>query len=82
MFPYLIAGAIGFVVAKVVQDSNTSKYEEGGEVSEKENYRNYCSGCFKNNLSSHKCISCENTFNKLPNETWKKTCRDCYYKGK
>jgi len=36
MFPYLIAGAIGFVVAKVVQDSNTSKYEEGGEVSEKE----------------------------------------------
>jgi hypothetical protein len=56
--------------------------EEDFEVSEKENYRNYCSGCFKNNLSSHKCISCENTFNKLPNETWKKTCRDCYYKGK
>jgi hypothetical protein len=56
--------------------------EEDFEVPEKDNYRNYCSGCFKNNLSPHKCISCTNTFNKLPDETWKKTCRDCYYKGK
>lgn len=56
--------------------------EEDFEVPEKEKYRNYCSGCFKNNLSSHKCISCENTFNKLPNETWKKNCTTCYYKSR
>lgn len=36
MIPYLIAGAIGFVVGKLVENSNTSKYNDGGEVSEKE----------------------------------------------
>jgi len=35
MFPYLIAGAIGFGVAKLVENSNTSKYADGGDVSEK-----------------------------------------------
>jgi hypothetical protein len=56
--------------------------EEQFEVPEKENYRKYCSGCYKNNLSSHNCIICNNKFNKLPDETWRKMCRDCYYKNK
>ena len=35
MLPYLIAGAIGFGVAKLFENSNTSKYDDGGDVSEK-----------------------------------------------
>ena len=36
MLPYLIAGAIGFGVAKLFENSNTSKYDDGGDVYEKE----------------------------------------------
>jgi hypothetical protein len=32
MFPYLIAGAIGFVVAKLFEEDETLKYDDGGSV--------------------------------------------------
>ena len=32
MFPYLIAGAIGFAVAKIFEDDKTPKYADGGEA--------------------------------------------------
>lgn len=32
MLPYIIAGAIGFVVAKVLEEDETPKYDDGGEA--------------------------------------------------
>ena len=32
MFPYLIAGAIGFAVAKIFESDETPKLEEGGDI--------------------------------------------------
>jgi hypothetical protein len=32
MLPYLIAGAIGFVVAKVFEEDEAPKYADGGSV--------------------------------------------------
>ena len=36
MLPYLIAGAIGFVVAKIFEEDEAPKYADGGDVYEKE----------------------------------------------
>ena len=32
MFPYLIAGAIGYAVAKIFEDDKTPKYADGGDI--------------------------------------------------
>jgi|688.fasta_scaffold144540_2 hypothetical protein len=52
------------------------------EIKESENWKTFCSDCFKNNLFSVKCNTCDKTYKKLPNQEWKKTCTDCYYKSK
>lgn len=35
MFPYLIAGAIGYAVAKIFESDEEPKYEDGGSVIDK-----------------------------------------------
>jgi len=52
------------------------------EIKENENWKTYCSKCFKDSLCSVKCLICSFTFKKLPCQEWKKTCTDCYYKLK
>ena len=32
MIPYLIAGAIGFVVAKIFEEDEAPKFEDGGDI--------------------------------------------------
>ena len=34
------------------------------------------------NTNWRDCISCNIPFKRLPSETWKKTCSNCYHKSK
>jgi hypothetical protein len=57
--------------------------EEDFEVYEKDKWRTCCSKeCYKDNVLEQTCHMCSDTFKKLPNETWKKTCPTCYRKNK
>ena len=41
MIPYLIAGAIGFVVAKLFEEDESPKYDDGGLMLEEYNLFHY-----------------------------------------
>lgn len=45
-------------------------------------FKKHCNDCYKSNLQYVDCISCKIPFKRLPSETWKKTCSNCYHKSK
>lgn len=37
-----------------------------------------CKDCYRDLVKESNCIICDNIFKKMPDETWKTKCRDCY----
>ena len=68
MFPYLIAGAIGFVVAKLFEEDETPKYSDGGIVPTNKYIRE---DLYENNLEEKLYTQAGNYFaKKITDDYW------------
>ena len=67
MFPYLIAGAIGFAVAKIFENDKSTKYADGGELlsDEMEKHISYLNELLQNNNELAKSYNYKGTHKAL-----------------